>query len=73
MSLVICVRGHTYHGETHITVTADQLSSDDLREFLISLSNTIDKSVAVYHASDLVGLEVCDRRLEHTKVLRFKW
>ena len=52
---------------------ADQLSSDDLREFLISLSNTIDKTVAVYHASDLVGLEICDRRLdEHTKVLRFK-
>ena len=24
LSLVICVRGHTYHGETHITVTPPQ-------------------------------------------------
>lgn len=49
---------------------ANQLSLDDVREFLISLSNTIDRTVTVYNASDLVGLEICERRLdEHTRVL----
>ena len=49
---------------------ADQLSLDDVREFLISLSNTIGRTVTVYNASDLVGLEICVRRLdEHTRVL----
>ena len=49
---------------------ADQLSLDDVREFLISLSNTIGRTVTVYNASDLVGLEICERRLDdHTRVL----
>ena len=48
---------------------ADQLSLDDVREFLISLSNTIGRTVTVYNASDLVGLEICERRLdEHTNI-----
>ena len=39
-------------------------------EFLISPSNTIGRTVTVYHSSDLVGLEICERRLdEHTRVL----
>ena len=47
---------------------ADQLSLDDVREFLISLSNTIGRTVTVYNASDLVGLEICERRFdEHTR------
>ena len=49
---------------------ADQLNSDDLREFLITLSNTIDRTVAGYHASYLVGFVVYESRLdEHTRVL----
>ena len=27
ISLVICVRGYTYHGDTHITVTPEQAHS----------------------------------------------
>ena len=49
---------------------ADHLSLDDVREFLISPSNTIGRTVTVYHVSDLVGLEICARRLdEHTGYL----
>ena len=49
---------------------ANHLSLDDVREFLISPSNTIGKTVTVYLTSDLVGLEICERRLdEHTRVL----
>ena len=49
---------------------ADQLSPEELEEFLFSLSNIINRTAAVYHASDLVGLEICERRLEeHTRVL----
>ena len=49
---------------------ANHLSLDDVREFLISPSNTIGRTVTVYHVSDLVGLEICARRLdEHTGVL----
>ena len=46
------------------------LSLDNVREFLTSLSNTIDRTVTAYNASDLVGLEIFERRLdEHTRVL----
>ena len=42
----------------------DQLSSE---EFLVSLSNIINRTAAVYYASDLIGLEICERRLEEHK------
>ena len=49
---------------------ADQLSFGDVREFLVSLSCTIDFTAEVYEAFDLVGLEICERRFdEQTKVL----
>ena len=49
---------------------ANHLSLDDVREFLISPSNTIGRTVKVYHASDLIGLEICERRRdEHARVL----
>ena len=48
---------------------ADQLSFEELEEFLVSLSNTINRTAAVYYSSDFVGLEMCERRLEeHTRV-----
>ena len=49
---------------------AVQLKQEDLRELLTSLSNTVDRTATGYNESDLVGLEICQRRLgEHTKVL----
>jgi len=55
---------------------AEQLSSQDLTdrpEFFYSLGCIIERTASVYHASDLVGLnivEICVRRLEeHTKML----
>ena len=40
-----------------------------MTEFFDSLS-IIERKASVYHASDLVGLEICQRRLEeHTRVL----
>ena len=49
----------------------DQLSSaEGLTEFFDSLRSIIERTASVYHASDLVGLEICQRRLEaHTRVL----
>ena len=38
VSLVICVRGYTYHGDTHITVTAALLGSSDLGTASTSLT-----------------------------------
>ena len=41
-----------------------------MRAFLEYLRSSIERTAAVYHASDLVGLEICKRRLEeHTHVL----
>ena len=49
---------------------ADQLSFEELKLFLVSLSNIINRTAAVYYYSDLIGLEICERRLEeHTRVL----
>ena len=42
---------------------ADGLSSKYLREFLDPLGSRIERTEAVYHASDLVGLEIYERRL----------
>ena len=48
---------------------ADQLSFEELLVFG-SLSNIINRTAAVYYSSDLIGLEICERRLEeHTRVL----
>ena len=49
---------------------ADQLSPEYLREFLDSLGSSIKRTAAVYHASDLVGLEIYERRL-YTCACRF--
>ena len=43
---------------------AEQLSAEDLTEFFDSLRRTIERATSVYCASDIVGLEVCERRLE---------
>ena len=49
---------------------AEQLSSEDLTEFFDSLRTAIERTASVYHASDLVGLEICERRLEeNTRML----
>ena len=43
---------------------AEQLSTEDLSEFFDSLRRTIERATSVYCASDIVGLEICERRLE---------
>lgn len=48
---------------------AELVSAEDLTEFLESL-RTMETAASVYNASDLVGLEICERRLEkHTRLL----
>lgn len=48
---------------------AELVSAEDLTEFLESL-RTMERAASVYNASDLVGLEICERRLEkHTRLL----
>ena len=37
---------------------AEQVSAEDLKEFLNSLRRTIERAASVYDASDLVGLDV---------------
>ena len=47
-----------------------QLTQEDLKELLASLSSTVDRTATVYNESDLVGSEICQRRLcEDTKAL----
>ena len=49
---------------------AEQVSAEDLTEFLDALRRSIETAASVYNASDLVGLEICERRLEeHTRIL----
>ena len=49
---------------------AEQISAEDLSEFLDSLRRTIERIAAVYHESDLVCFEICERRLEeHIRIL----
>ena len=49
---------------------AEQISAEDLTEFLDSLRRTIERIAAVYHASDLVWFEIYERRLEeHIRIL----
>ena len=49
---------------------ADQLSSEGLTEVFDSLRSIIERTASVCHASDLVGLQICQRRLEaHIRVL----
>ena len=43
---------------------AEQISAEDLTEFLDSLRRTVERIAAVYHASDLVCFEICERRLK---------
>ena len=49
---------------------ADTLTAQDIQEFFISLSSTVERIGIVFNDSDLIGLEIRQRRLdEHTKVL----
>ena len=49
---------------------AEQLSPEDFTEFIDSLRSTIQRTSSVYHAFDLVGLEICEMRLEEqTRIL----
>ena len=49
---------------------AEQVSAEDLTEFLDFLKRTIERAPSVNNASDLVGLEIWERRFdEHTRIL----
>ena len=49
---------------------AEQLSSEDLKEFINSLASIVERTISVYCACDHVGLEICARKLEeHTRML----
>ena len=50
---------------------AEQISAEDLTEFLDSQRRTIERIAAVYQASDLACFEICERRLleEHIRIL----
>ena len=48
----------------------EQISAEDLTEFLDSLRRTSERIAAVYRASDLVCFEICEGRLEeHIRIL----
>ena len=49
---------------------AEQLSAEDVTEFIDSLGSVVEKTASVYSASDHVGLEICARKLEeYTRML----
>ena len=49
---------------------ADMLTSQDIKEFLTSLGGTIERIATVFNESDLIGLEIWQRRLdEYTTTL----
>ena len=54
----------------HANKVADQLSPEYLREFLDSLRSSIERTAAIYHASELLGLEIYERIL-YTCACRF--
>jgi len=67
---------HNQSGESILAVIslilkmAEQLSAEDLTEFIYSLMPIVEKTASVYRASDHVGLEICARKLEeHTRML----
>ena len=43
---------------------ADTLISQDIKEFLTSLGDTIERIATVFNESDLIGLEILQRRLD---------
>ena len=48
----------------------DTLTLQDIKEFLASLGSTIERIGTVFNESDLVGLEIWQRRLdEYTTIL----
>ena len=57
-------------GEHFDRKMADQSSPEYLSEFLDSLRSSLERTAAVYHASDLVGIEFYERRL-YTCACRF--
>ena len=49
---------------------AEQLSAEDVTEFIYSLRSVVERTASVYRASDHEGLEICARKLEeHTRML----
>ena len=48
----------------------DMLTFQDIKEFLTSLGSTIERIGTVFNESDLIGLEIWQRRLdEYTTIL----
>ena len=55
ISLVICVRGYTYHGDTHITVTSPQIKSQGPLSDLPRLHVAGESNMA----AEMAELEIC--------------